>query len=119
MTDPDGQKTNFSMASNSENSNAKREFIYKETENGEETGLNIILTHKSITLLYLENKLSMRLFFLDVTDYSDEWSEWSECSATCGEGMRTRTKMCLETNKPMAEKEPCPNIPDCNGKYTF
>ena len=50
MTDEDGQKTNFSLASNSENPNAKREFIYKETDNGEETGINIILTHKSTAL---------------------------------------------------------------------
>ena len=47
MTDTDGQKTNFSMASDSDNPNSKREFMYKETEDGEETGLNIILTHKS------------------------------------------------------------------------
>ena len=34
------------MSSDAENSNAKRHFKYMEEEDGEETGLDIILTHK-------------------------------------------------------------------------
>ena len=48
MTDAEGQNTNFSMSSDAENSNAKRQFKYIEEEDGEETGLDIILTHKGI-----------------------------------------------------------------------
>mgnify|MGYP001284828564 FL=1 len=46
MTDAEGQNTNFSISSDAENSNAKRHFKYMEEEDGEETGLDIILTHK-------------------------------------------------------------------------
>ena len=46
MTDAEGQNTNFSMSSDAEKSNAKRHFKYMEEEDGEETGLDIILTHK-------------------------------------------------------------------------
>ena len=48
MTDTEGQNTNFSMSSDAEKPNAKRQFKYIEEEDGEETGLDIILTHKGI-----------------------------------------------------------------------
>ena len=48
MTDAEGQNTNFSMSSDAESSNAKRHFKYMEEEDGEETGLDIILTHKGM-----------------------------------------------------------------------
>ena len=54
MTNTDGQNTNFSMSSDAENSNAKRHFKYMEEEDGEETGLDIILTHKGM----LQTKLN-------------------------------------------------------------
>ena len=50
MTDTEGQNTNFSMSSDAENPNAKRHFKYTEEEDGEETGLDIILIHKGIIL---------------------------------------------------------------------
>ena len=46
MTDAEGQNTNFSMSSDAEKANAKRQFKYIEEGDGEETGLDIILTHK-------------------------------------------------------------------------
>ena len=48
MTDTEGQNTNFSMSSDAENPNAKRRFQYTEEEDGEMTGLDIILTHKGM-----------------------------------------------------------------------
>ena len=48
MTDTEGQNTNFSMSSDAEKANAKRQFKYIEEEDGEETGLDIILTHKGM-----------------------------------------------------------------------
>ena len=48
MTDAEGQNTNFSMSSDAEKANAKRQFKYIEEGDGEETGLDIILTHKGM-----------------------------------------------------------------------
>lgn len=38
------------------------------------------------------------------------WTEWSECSATCGVGVRTRTRECLgqeSCNGPRLDRETC------------
>ena len=48
LTDAEGKNTDFSMSSDTKNSNAKRHFKYIEEENGEETGLDIILTQKGM-----------------------------------------------------------------------
>ena len=64
MTNTDGQNTNFSMSSDAENSNAKRHFKYMEEEDGEETGLDIILTHKGMfqsELITYRNKIFVNL----------------------------------------------------------
>ena len=90
--------------------------------------MRLQLTHKSNILesnvlldSYIQyNNINL---YIDVTEDSDhQWSEWSECSATCGDGYRTRTRMCHETMEPMTEKKPCSNLPDCFGnpeKLTF
>jgi len=96
MTDAEGQNTNFSMSSDAENSNAKRQFKYIEEEDGEETGLDIILTHK-------------------VTgEASGDWSDWSPCSATCGNATKTRSRLCSEKNETETQSQSCPNLPSCN-----
>ncbi|KYQ51466.1 hypothetical protein ALC60_09464, partial [Trachymyrmex zeteki] len=43
------------------------------------------------------------------------WTEWSECSATCGVGVRTRTRECLgpeNCDGPRLDKEVC-EMPSC------
>lgn len=43
------------------------------------------------------------------------WTEWSECSATCGVGVRTRTRECLgpeSCNGPRLVRETC-EMPSC------
>ena len=64
LTNAEGQNTNFSMSSDAENSNAKRHFKYMEEEDGEETGLDIILTHKGMfqsELITYRNKIFINL----------------------------------------------------------
>ena len=46
-----------------------------------------------------------------------EWSEWSECSATCGNGTQTRSKMCSVKNETETQSQPCPNLPPCESEY--
>ena len=46
----------------------------------------------------------------------DDWSEWGDCSTTCGEGTRTRTRTCpgpYECIGEDIETVTCPNNPTC------
>ena len=71
MTDAEGQNTNFSMSSDAEKSNAKRHFKYMEEEDGEETGLDIILTHKG-TLQSKQNTYR-NVLFLKISNWRIIW----------------------------------------------
>uniref|UniRef100_A0A1A8G3H0 Brain-specific angiogenesis inhibitor 1 n=1 Tax=Nothobranchius korthausae TaxID=1143690 RepID=A0A1A8G3H0_9TELE len=49
----------------------------------------------------------------------EEWSEWSMCSATCGEGWQSRTRVCVSSSYstqcsgPLREQRPCNNSAVC------
>ncbi|CAM4703121.1 unnamed protein product [Leuciscus chuanchicus] len=49
----------------------------------------------------------------------EEWSAWSVCSATCGEGWQTRTRLCVsvsystQCSGPLREQRPCNNTAVC------
>ncbi|XP_077127451.1 adhesion G protein-coupled receptor B1 isoform X6 [Ranitomeya variabilis] len=50
---------------------------------------------------------------------AEEWSPWSVCSATCGEGMKSRTRFCVSSSYstqcsgPLKEHKPCNNSAVC------
>ncbi|XP_019744473.1 brain-specific angiogenesis inhibitor 1-like isoform X3 [Hippocampus comes] len=50
---------------------------------------------------------------------TDEWSPWSACSATCGEGWQSRTRLCATSSfttqctGPLRENRPCNNTAVC------
>ncbi|KAA8591962.1 hypothetical protein FQN60_017336 [Etheostoma spectabile] len=52
----------------------------------------------------------------------DEWSAWTVCSATCGEGWQSRTRLCVSSSYstqcsgPLREQRPCNNSAVCPGK---
>ena len=71
MTDAEGQNTNFSMSSDAEKANAKRQFKYIEEGDGEETGLDIILTHKGMFQSILNTYSNVS--FVDLSDWRIIW----------------------------------------------
>ena len=71
MTDAEGQNTNFLMSSDAEKANAKRQFKYIEEEDGEETGLDIILTHKGMFQSILNTYSNVS--FVDLSDWRIIW----------------------------------------------
>ena len=48
-----------------------------------------------------------------------EWSSWA-CSATCGSGKKTRSRICLTPGNCVGdadEEDDCEDLPECPGKY--
>jgi len=41
---------------------------------------------------------TINVFFVQFCPYFSEWSIWSRCSATCGGGSQSRTRVCLNAN---------------------
>ncbi|PAA55049.1 hypothetical protein BOX15_Mlig010866g2 [Macrostomum lignano] len=73
----------------------------------------------------------------EATDCSEEqkvtppptyWTAWSSCSATCGEGIRSRHSLCRGNSpadschpagsRPPVESRPCPSLPLCNPDHS-
>merc|ERR1712062_119764 len=54
------------------------------------------------------------------TSEFDNWSEWGDCSTTCGEGTRIRTRRCLGPYECIGEDsqmEACPNTLTCTRDF--
>ncbi|XP_032373556.1 adhesion G protein-coupled receptor B1 isoform X3 [Etheostoma spectabile] len=55
----------------------------------------------------------------------DEWSAWTVCSATCGEGWQSRTRLCVSSSYstqcsgPLREQRPCNNSAVCPVNATW
>ena len=79
-----------------------------------------IVIYPSVLALFL---LSFPIGTLTSNSFAEAWNEWTFCPATCGKGIRTRTKTCSDASCPDREfevmSEECITGIQCQGLFQF